>query len=164
MTDSPADANRIVIQQLLGVRRRVKSLTRSVDGTELFHVPDGFANHIAWNIGHMVVSQQLLTYRLSGLDLAIPEHLVPCYQKGSTPADGSPESFREIVGLLTTTATQLEVDYDAGRFTEFQPYTTLTGSKLNSISDALAFNYFHEGIHLGYALALNRAVAREHAS
>ena len=36
---------------------------------QLNKIPDGFSNNIIWNIGHIVVSQQALVYRLSGLQI-----------------------------------------------------------------------------------------------
>ena len=35
---------------------------------QLHVIPEGFNNNIAWNIAHLVVTQQLLHYSLSGKD------------------------------------------------------------------------------------------------
>jgi hypothetical protein len=45
----------------------VKSVA-ALDLAQLNIVPDGFNNSIAWNIAHILVTQQLLHYKLSGKD------------------------------------------------------------------------------------------------
>ena len=55
--------------------------TRSYE--EIVKIPDNFKNSIFWNIAHLLVTQQLLCYRLSGLDLTIDEDLVGKYGKGA---------------------------------------------------------------------------------
>jgi len=52
----------------------------------------------------------------------------------------------------------LEKDHAAGKFKSFQPYKTSAGVPLNDVEDAIAFNHFHEGIHLGYILALRKVI------
>ena len=48
--------------------------------------------------------------------------------------------------------------YEKGVFNSFQPYTTSTNSTLKSFEEAMEFNNFHEGIHLGYILALKKSL------
>ena len=55
--------------------------TRSYE--ELVKIPHSFKNSIFWNIAHLLVTQQLLCYRLSGLDLSIDEEMVGKYGKGA---------------------------------------------------------------------------------
>jgi hypothetical protein len=49
---------------------------------------------------------------------------------------------------------QLEHDLAAGCFVNYDPYTTRTGMTINTIEDALAFNLFHEGLHVGAMLSI----------
>ena len=51
---------------------------------------------------------------------------------------------------------QMEKDLAAGLFKEYSAYPTSFGISLNSIEDALAFINTHEGLHLGYAMALRK--------
>ena len=81
-----ADAT-IAIGQLADIRKALGYVVSGVAPEDLFRVPDGFANHVAWNAAHVVVTQQRLHYLLSGLDLHLPEELAARYQKGSGPDD-----------------------------------------------------------------------------
>lgn len=127
---------------------------------DLNKIPEGFNNNIIWNIGHIVVTQQLLAYKLSGLPLMISDTLINKYRKDSKPEGNvSQKEVDEIKALLFSTIEKLEVDYKNDVFKNYQEYTvSTTGNTLTCIDEALQFILFHEGMHLGYILALIRAV------
>ncbi|MEO0571093.1 MAG: DinB family protein [Bacteroidota bacterium] len=126
---------------------------------ELFTIPKGFNNNIWWNIAHVVVTQQKLVYGLSAMPLNISQELVEKYQKGTFPKE-IPNEFEveEITRLLFELPDQTIKDYQSGTFKGFKTYLTLPKVELNSVEDAIAFNVFHEGLHLGSIMALARAV------
>jgi len=124
---------------------------------ELNKVPKGYSNNMFWNIAHTVVTQQLLVYKLSGLPMLVAQELVDKYKKGTkTEHNATQAEVDEIKGLLFSTIEQTKADYDNGKFVGYQEYTVSTKSTLTSVDDAIAFNNFHEGIHLGYILALKK--------
>ncbi len=43
---------------------------------QLNQIPPGFSNNLIWNIAHVVVTQQILVYKLSGLPMLISDELV----------------------------------------------------------------------------------------
>ena len=117
--------------------------------------PKGFKNSIFWNIAHTVVTQQLLTYGLSGQPLLIQDQLVAHYKKGTvTVRNANKKELEELKSLLLSTPKQTKIDYDNGCFKSFTPYTTSLKVTLSTIEEAIRFNVFHEGIHLGYILAM----------
>lgn len=125
----------------------------------LFAIPDGFNNNIWWNIAHVVVTQQKLVYGLSGLPLNISQELVSKYEKGTFPLDQpDPSETKEISKLLFALHERTVEDYERTVFKNFRPYMTTPKIELNSVEDAISFNVFHEGLHLGSILALLRAV------
>lgn len=135
-------------------------LVEGLSHDDLLTVPEGFSNNILWNLGHVVVTQQLLHYGLSGLPLNVPDELVAQCRKGTSPADwDTPPDLAEIQHLLMELPRQLEVDLEAGRFTTFRPYMTSVGVELADLETALAFNQYHEGLHTGSILALRRGVS-----
>ncbi|GLB53390.1 hypothetical protein NBRC110019_24310 [Neptunitalea chrysea] len=127
---------------------------------QLNTIPEGFNNNIFWNIAHAMITSQLLCYKLSGLPFTIDAAWVMSYKKGTKPEkDITDADVKELKELLFATLEQLKQDYSAGKFNAFEPYTVSTNnSTLNSVDDALEFNEYHEGMHLGYILAQKKLV------
>ncbi|MBT8245989.1 MAG: DinB family protein [Winogradskyella sp.] len=126
---------------------------------QLNKVPKGFKNNIIWNIAHCIVTQQILIYRLSNLQMNLPQEFIGRFKKGTkTEANLNEDEVDFIRSVLFTTLDQTEKDYNAGKFKTYEEYTVSTGSTLTNVNEALAFNNFHEGIHYGYILALKKAL------
>ena len=126
---------------------------------QLHKIPDGFKNNIVWNIVHLVVTQQLLHYKLSGLDCLCPDTLIENHKKGTFPTIRfSQEEFNEVLDLFKGLPETLEEDFEAGIFKSYTEYPTSTGIVLNSIETAIPFNNYHEGIHLGSILSIKKFV------
>ena len=122
---------------------------------QLLKIPDGFRNNIWWNIAHVIVTQQLLIYKLSGLPMKISDELVDKFKKGTVP-DGTAtdEEIEIMTGFLFSTIEWMQEDYENGLFKNYNEYATSVNITLSSVEDAIAFNLFHEGLHLGSILAL----------
>ncbi|MFD2563762.1 DinB family protein [Aquimarina rubra] len=140
-------------------RRLMLKIMDNYSLEDLNKVPEGFNNNLIWNIAHVIVTQQLLVYKLSGLSLMVDDEMVNTYRKG-TKAEGfaSAEDVEKVKELLFTTVDQTEKDIEANVFKEYQEYPTSTGFVIRSVKDAVNFNNFHEGIHLGYVLALKKSL------
>lgn len=148
-----------VFQTLCKSRNRLVQILSDTSPQHLQIVPEGFNNNIWWNAVHTLVVQQLLCYKLSGLPLHIDKALVDTYSKGTFPGALPDAGVRdEVVGLLTSTANQLQHDYEAGIFKEYAPYTTSAGVTLTNIQDGILFNLYHEGLHMGAILSLLKVV------
>lgn len=126
---------------------------------ELNKIPEGYSNNLIWNIGHIVVVQQVLVYKLSGLPMMISDEMVEKYKKGSKPEQYvSQEEIDEIKSLLTETINKTEKDFGNKIFKNFQEYPTSTGFVLKSAEDAMAFNFFHEGLHIGVMMGIRKFI------
>ena len=122
---------------------------------QLNKIPTGFKNSIAWNIAHLVVTQQLLCYKLSGLNCLISEDMIKKFQKGTSPTDIISEAeFEAIKNQFIELANRLEEDYQKGIFKKYIEYKTSVDITLKTIDDGIMFNTYHEGIHLGVILQL----------
>lgn len=101
----------------------------------------------------------MLTYGLSGLEFPVDTKFVKMYGKSSFPStEISKEAIEEIKTQLISAIKQTKIDYEKGVFKNFNEYPTSTGITLKSIDDALQFNTFHEGIHLGIILSIKKIV------
>jgi hypothetical protein len=148
------------LEVLTNTRKFFNKILEKTTLEDLNKIPQGFNNNIIWNIGHILVTQQLLAYKLSGLPMMISDTLIAKYMKETKP-DGfvSQIEVDEIKGLLFLTIEKAKEDFENNVFTNFKEYTvSTTGNTLTNIDEAFQFILFHEGIHLGYVMALSRAI------
>jgi len=143
------------------VLRKSRLLTlKELDGLtldQIHTIPQGFKNNIAWNIAHLVVTQQLLHYKLSGLNCLCPDDLIEAHRKGTSPTKTFTEQeFEEVKELFVGLPDTLEEDFEAGIFENFIEYPTSAGFVLNSLESAIVFNNFHEGIHYGVIRSIKK--------
>jgi len=118
-------------------------------------IPVGFNNNLIWNIGYVIAVQQRLVYGLSGLPMTISDEFFQKYKPGTKSETDEPaetvELFKE---LLIAPIDQTKADFDAGKLKEYNEYTTSKGFHLASAADAIAFNNYHEGLHLGTMVSI----------
>ena len=141
-------------------RMTLKKIIETLSLEDLNKIPQGFNNNIIWNIGHIVVTEQLLIYKLSGLKPMVSDTLINKYKKDSKPkGDITQEEVDKIKDLLFTTIDRTKKDYNSNIFINYNPYTvSTTGNTLKNVNDALKFAIIHEGIHIGYILALQKCI------
>ena len=126
---------------------------------QLNKIPEGAHNNIAWNLAHLVVTQQLLCYRLSGLTCLVSEEMIAHFQKGTAPTYPlTAVAFEEIKKKFLEFPGLLKQDYARGVFQTYTEYNTSVGICLRNIEEAVRFNNYHEGIHLGVLLQLRKYV------
>lgn len=126
---------------------------------QLNKIPEGFNNNIIWNIAHVVAIHQSLLYKGSNLPMNIENDFFEKYKPGSKPAAFVEQEEIDLVkNLLVAQIKQTEEDLEKQLFKTYNERVTLTGFHLSSISDALEFNNFHEGMHLGMIMNLRKLV------
>jgi DinB family protein len=147
------------IDVIWGVRKNFLKLVDGLSIEALNEIPEGLNNNIAWNFGHVIVTQQALCYSRAGLKPNIDEEWILKY-KGGTKPEGFIDAG-EIEFLKTYLFTLLETlkeDMQTDMFNSYQKFTTGFSVELTSIEDALSFDAMHEGLHLGYAMAIRKLV------
>jgi hypothetical protein len=133
----------------------IKDLTNEQWNT----IPTGFNNNIAWNLGHMVASQQGICYARAGMSVKVPEDFFNSYKPGSKPGRNISEAEIETIKeLLFSSLDVFEQDYKNGLWPSYPAWTSRSGIEVDSIDKAVDFLQYHEGLHSGYILTMKRIV------
>ena len=78
-------------------RNNILSAIKDLSHEQLTVIPTGFKNNIIWNAAHVVVTQQLLCYKFSGLEMYLDSDFIDKYKKGSV---GSSELTQEELDFI----------------------------------------------------------------
>jgi len=126
---------------------------------ELNEVPAGFNNNMIWNFGHIIVSQQLLCYKLAGLTPTIDPQYILSYQKGTKPEKFvEAEEIDSLKELMLSTIDDLAKDLRNNVFVNYHAFTTSYGVELNSTIEAIQFFPIHDSFHYGCASSIKKAI------
>lgn len=144
---------------LLQTRKNIIGVLKSV-GEKANIIPEDYSNNMYWNAAHCLVTQQLLCYRLSGLEVNYDEEFIEGFKKGSKASSDSvsSEKISWLISELESSVIKMKEDYENGLFKSFKEYPTSYGVSLNSSEEAIQFNVVHEGLHLGYMMAMRKAL------
>jgi len=150
-----------IIEVIKACRSKWLTMLDELTVNQLNIIPPGFNNNLVWQLGHVIVSQQILCYRLAGQKFVINEDLIDRYKNGSKPEnDISEAEINLLKGYMLSTINQLEIDLANGLFANYTPYTisTYAGFTLTNINDALTFIVSHDALHYGCSMGLKRLV------
>jgi len=126
---------------------------------QLNKVPQGFNNNLIWNIAHIIVVQQMIVYKASGLPMIVSEEMVNSYKKGTKPlGDVTQEEVEQIRSLLFETINQTKADCNSRIFKSYQEFTTGSGFTIRNAEDALAYNNYHEAMHVGMMMSIRKFI------
>lgn len=140
-------------------RKNILFFLDELDEDKINKIPKGFNNNIAWNLGHILVTHQLLFYGNAKQELKITNEWVEKYRKGSKPPERVEMSeFEQLKEQFISLIDQAEEDYVSGLFRNYQAYTTSYGVQINTIEDVIRFIYAHEAFHWGIIVAMKKIV------
>ncbi|TNE82179.1 MAG: DinB family protein [Bacteroidetes bacterium] len=136
-------------------------ILESLSDEDLNRQIPGINNTIAWNFGHTIVTCQLLVLKLSGQELQINLRQLAKFRKDS---DGKVECTREELMELSAIHQKFMSDLPqlagAGALNEYEAYETSYGASLYNAQEAVHFAGVHAGLHLGYMMAMRRAMGK----
>jgi len=78
------------IKMLKTERKLILRGIENLSDKQLLKIPEGGKNNILWNLGHIIVTEHVLHYTLSRLEMRIPKETSSMYRTGT-----SPEAWRE---------------------------------------------------------------------
>lgn len=147
------------IAQIKNTRIFIIELVKDLSIEQLNKIPTGFNNNIIWNIAHLTAAQQNMCYVRSGLAVTVKEEHFSAFLSGTKPDKFiEKQEINSIFDALLNSMDRLAADYSSNIFLKFDPWDKRYGMKLNSIEDAINFIPFHEGMHIGYIMALKKLV------
>ncbi|MEW5677434.1 DinB family protein [Flavobacterium enshiense] len=124
---------------------------------QLNTIPEGYNNNLIWNIGHIVVVQQMLVYNLSGLPMMVAPEMVEQYKRGTRPEiPVTQEEVEQMKKLLYATLEQTKKDFSDEIFKEYTAFTTMSGFHIRNAQEAMEFNNYHEGVHTGIMMRISK--------
>lgn len=143
---------------LKATRNNVSELINKCSFAELTSIPHSFNNHLAWNAGHLLATQQILIYMASNTPERMESSFIQKYAKGTFPAEVSLDEIDFIRQTLIPSIDQIEQDYEEGFFGEYTTRMTSYGVSLTSVEDAIAFLNIHEAMHFGQIKMIKRLI------
>lgn len=150
-----------LIDIMRGGRKFLISLLNGVPVEKMNEIPNGFNNNLAWNVAHMIANQQILCYRNAGAEPVIADEFIDKYKTGTRPENFIDENeVKKFFQYLLSTIDRFEKDSETKMFKHYEPreFKSYPGLKLENIKDAAKFVTFHDGLHIGYCMALKRAL------
>lgn len=149
------------IDIMRGARIFLVNLLEGISIEKLNEIPSGFNNNLVWNLAHVIANQQVLCYRNAGAKPVLEDAFIDKYKTGTRPDgfidEGSFEVFKK---NLLQTIDKFEEDSASNMFENYKAFElrSYPGVTLKNISDAAKFVSFHDGLHVGYSMALKRAL------
>ena len=128
---------------------------------ELNEVPANFKNNIIWNFGHVIITQQTLCYLRADLQPKLDDALITKYKGGSKP-----ESFIDnnelklLKEYAFSTLETLENGINNKVFSGYNSFITGSGIEITGIEDVVKLLMMHDGMHLGYAMAIKKMITK----
>ena len=126
---------------------------------QLNTIPEGFSNNLIWNIGHIIVVQQMLVYKLSDLTMMISDEMVEKYKKGTKPEHNvNQKEVDEIKAVLFSTLEKTRNDFGKNKFQKYNEFTSMSGFTIRTTADAIVFNNYHEALHTGIMMQIRKFI------
>jgi hypothetical protein len=133
------------------------NLIKGLTTQQLNEIPPGYNNNIIWNLGHLIASQQSICYMRSGLKIFVDEEYLASYRPGTRPNKlVTSAEIIQMKKLFITAIDQFDTDHEAGFFSNHPHWKTNYGIEVANMEEAISFVLFHEGLHVGYIMALRR--------
>ena len=126
---------------------------------QLNDIPKGFSNNIIWNVGHLLVTQKLLIYGLSGNNIDLKDDFVAHYKKGSKPLyKVEDDEINFIKTQLKEFIKNFKKDISKQLFKEYQIYPTSYNFEITNFNETLVMVNLHYGLHFSTILKLLKEV------
>lgn len=150
----------MIFQQLRFIRMRTLAALDATSEEMADVMPEGFANNIRWNLGHIYVTQEKLAYSFLNESPYLPDHYLDLFNARTNPTMWEVEapSLSSLRSLLAEQLDRLEETF-RGRLSEKgeKPFRLGENFEFTTLGEVLSFMSWHEGLHQGTITSLKRA-------
>jgi uncharacterized damage-inducible protein DinB len=133
-------------------RNRTLQALDKTDELVADEVPSGFSNSIRWNLGHILVTQEVLMFKNAANEsMKLDSNLIELFKMGTKPDSKiNYPTLEELRNLLAEQQERIERTF-AGRLSELLGSPIKLGEwiEFKTIGEVLTFTIYHEGIHQG---------------
>lgn len=142
------------------IRSKIIPLYQSLTIEQLNKIPDGFRNNLAWHLGHIAVTTEILCYIKTGVQPGKEIPYMDQYKNGSVPGKFIEQAEIDyFLNRLLPSLKAIEADYQKGVFNAVQPYATMTfGVEMKDIETYFACCSQHDVLHYGNMQAMKKLV------
>jgi hypothetical protein len=121
---------------------------------EMQRSPAGGLSPVIWQVGHVAVSDAFFV-RLCGSDITVPDGFDTLFGRGTGGVKAYP-SFADIKPLYERIQTALEALTQSAEMDR-----AIESKNFKTVADALSFNCFHRGYHIGKICTLRALMGRQ---
>ena len=138
-------------------REYLLQLTNEYCFDDLNKIPHNFSNSIIWNMGHLLVTEKILLYGLSALEIPIiTNEMIEFFKKGTHPKKYELNLWENIKDNFISSIDRTESDFNRGIFINFTEYTTSIDVNLKNFEKTAQYIVLHEGIHTGVIQSIRK--------
>lgn len=123
-------------------------------------IPEGFANNIRWNLGHILTCQYMLLYGPGCKH--IPESYAAMFSPGTKPADwqGDIPSLETLAAQFKEQSARIKEKFDPLLHQSLpEPFKLGNKGTIHTFGEMLLFTLYHEGMHMGMISGLRKGIA-----
>lgn len=160
-----ASAKDVLIAQMQSGKTFYEMFTSDLSDTEYFRSPCPGGNHVAWNVGHIAVSEDSITAQLTGGKPVIAESVTALFKGGSTCFDDASKypSRKEIDALFgdsRSRTVEALLSYDVSKWNDPSPGNWLK-SPFPTLGSLWGLQGTHQFWHLGQITTCRQALGKK---
>jgi hypothetical protein len=126
---------------------------------QLNTIPEKLNNNIAWNLAHLIITQQSMAYKLGGLSLGTGMEWYAEFAPGTKSEQQLSQNEIEVIKhTLVSSIDQFEKDYQNDKFSNYTSWDLHGVMDFSGVEDATTITCVHEGRHYGVITSLVRLV------
>lgn len=147
-------------RQLEFVRTQTLKLAASLPEEKVLVVPQGFRNHILWNLGHLALVTDKYAFTFTGRTSELPAIYQELFANGTSPLEwtSASPSLNDILTVLEAQPERVKTVL-AGQLEEpIEPYTTSSGYRIETVGQLINFTTYHEGMHFSMIKFYNKII------